>query len=321
MNLENSAERYQQSGHFKKAYTSFLLAYKRSNDPELCLKLGDISRQLENFSEAKTWYKKVSHMTDAQMGLAMTHRGLFEYSKAIAVFKRCARRYKKSKDLEGQAYVLWAMGTTFRFMGKFLDAEKKLRAAIKIYMRLKDLDGLAYARCGLGGTYRMRGLAQESGRLYKEGNEFFKKVGDKFGLAYSHCGQGNALRMQGKYKEGMVNMKKAISLYRALKQKGPLAYVLWSLAQAEVKLGKNPHAKKNLSEAEKIFKQVKDKRGLVYVYLGQGKYRQALASAKKLKLPFETLHARYFLEGEKVCPMYKKLGVSYSNFMEYKTLP
>ncbi len=309
-----------------------------------------MARQLEQFSEALTWYalvdtslrrwkhppkNKYRYSTDALCGMAMAYRGRGEFSRAIRLLRQTERRYKNQNDLEGGAYALWAMGTTYRFQGQFLKAEKALRQAIGIYRSLKDASGLAYAQAGLGGTLRMIGRPKESGRLYQKANRTFVKLGDKFGLAYTFCGQGNAHRMQNHLSVSKTFMDKAIGLYSKLGQKGPRGFVLWSRAQTNILLGQFSPAANDLHSSGKLFSSVNDRRGLVYVDLGWGEfwrhknnqraaqfYRRASQKAKALGLPFEFAHAQRFLKRAKNSDnFYQKLGVQFKTFLRYKSFP
>lgn len=289
--------------------------YRLTGDIQSALRLGDVSRQLEDFKSALYWYRVakriarskqlISEFTDAKLGEAMCARGLEEFSDAIRLLKECSKSYFRTRDVEGFAYVLWALGTTQRFAGVFTSAEKNLRLSIKLYQHMGDPSGLAYARCGLGGTLRMLGRHRESFSLYRKANIFFRRVKDRFGEAYSNCGQGNALRMLEKVKSALSFMEKAESIYRQLGQKGPLGFVLWSRAQADIYLGDLSAAKKRIEKSRQIFKSVRDPRGLVYCDLGDGQwrvaagdhrsmifFRRALKASIRQKLPFEALHAR-----------------------------
>ncbi|MCG3205167.1 MAG: hypothetical protein KCHDKBKB_01886 [Elusimicrobia bacterium] len=198
----------------------------------------------------------------------MCIRGLGKYQQALSLLKKCLSAYKKSKDIEGEAYVLWALGTTHRFACQFAQAEKQLRLSVEKYSLLKDPSGLAYARAGLGGTLRMRGKPQESFHLYQKASQFFSQAKDHFGIAYSSCGQGNALRMMGFSDKALPYMNKAIRIYKALRLRGPLGFVLWSRSQAFLALKKRDQAQRDLQEARRQFLLVKDRRGLKYCVLG-----------------------------------------------------
>jgi tetratricopeptide (TPR) repeat protein len=328
----------QQAGDFRRARAIFLRAnalFTRAHDPigvvETAQKLGDVHRQLEEFSAAARWYSAAlkhlpsqsydSTKVDLECGLALCHRGEGKYARAITGLKRALHGYTRRHDHEGVAYAQWALGTTQRFAGRFIDAERNLRKSISLYEKLKDTSGLAYARCGLGGTLRMRGHARESEKLYRQANAVFKKLGDRFGQAYSFCGQGNALRMQGRERYGIPFMKKAIALYTSLKQKGPRAFVLWSLAQAEQSLGHEKAAAHHLNQSEKLFRAVNDRRGLTYISLGRRAFRDALRRARNESLPFEAAHALRGLDDKRAFSLYRKCGVNHSAFLRNRALP
>ena len=263
----------------------------------------------------------------------MAWRGLGRYATAIAAFSKLLPVYRRRNDREGEAFVLWAMGTTERFAGCLADADRHLKSAVRLYERLGDASGLAYARCGWGGTLRMRGDAARSRALYARGFRYFRRAGDRFGMAYASCGQGNAWRMLGRLSVAVPFMKRAEEFYRQLRLPGPLGFVLWSRAMLETERRAWSHATRFLAAAEAEFRRAKDPRGLVYVTLGKGElararqkdsslqyYRRADRQAGRLGLFFEQAHARV-REGRADVSIYRRFGVSISLFSRFRSLP
>ena len=160
---------------------------------QVCLRLGDIERQLECFSEAAKWYERAQRLIgknkstlskplkravlDAASGKALCLRGKGQLRKAERWLHDLLFLYKEEKDHEGAAYLYWALGTTERFLGNLRLAEKNLKASLREYSRLKNRSGQAYALCGLGGTYRMQGLARNQGLNIERLINFFLRRG------------------------------------------------------------------------------------------------------------------------------------------------
>lgn len=337
-------------GFFQPAFRSLERAfffYRKAGDKfgqrSVAHRLGDVERQLEKFSSALTWYERARRGTsardsqniDARMGTALALRGLGRYDDAIRLFQNLFHSYRSLKDTAGMAYALWAMGTTQRFAGHLVAAEKNLRKSISLYEKCGDVEGLSYARCGLGGTLRMRGKPNESEKLYAAANGYFVRSGDQFGTAYSFCGRSNALRMQGKLSASLPFMKKAEAIYRRLGQKGPLAFVLWSRSQLEGEKGRFATAKKALSEATRLFSSVQDPRGLLYCLLGRAElarrqnddrtsrkiFGQAAKTARRLKLFYEEAHALQRLGNPRAASLYRRAGIEMAGFRRYNALP
>ncbi len=342
-------EALQLQGDFREAYTSYRRAHARltaAGDSwrlaEITLRLGDTARQLERFKEALRWYaaaKKYANAAsslrlalDASTGEGMALRGLGRYPDALRAFSTLLATYRRRRDREGAAYILWAMGSTARFAGRLASAARHLRAAAAAYGKLGDASGLAYARCGWGGTLRMMGYAEQSRRLYAQAYGTFQREGDRFGMAYSSCGQGNGFRMSGHLSKALPFMARAERGYRALRLHGPLGFVLWSRAQLLIERGDWLAAKRQLTQARTAFEKSNDPRGLVYVALGvaelaraQGKsfkpaFRRAGIAARRLHLSLEETHARV-RSGEASISAYRSLGVSIRDFSRYRSLP
>lgn len=347
--LELIGQAHQQAGDFRASHAAYQAAWdqlSRTSDSwrlsEIALHLADMCRQREAFREALRWYgvakqcaersKNSRLLLDAASGTAMAWRGLGRYATSLSAFSTLLSAYRRLKDQEGEAYVLWAMGTTERFAGRLAAADRHLAEAVRLYIRLRDASGLAYARCGWGGTLRMKGEAARSRALYAQGYRYFSKVGDRFGMAYASCGQGNALRMLGRLSDALPFMKRAERHYRRLRLAGPLGFVLWSRAMLETERSAWNEATRFLSEAEAAFQRAGDPRGLVYVILGRGElararqkpaflyYQRAANRARRLGLLFEEAHARVRL-GEAAPSIYRRFGVSISFFSRYRSLP
>jgi len=343
----------QDRSHFHEALRKFstaLVSYKhanhRSSQVDTLLKIGDISRQTESFKNARRAYRSAFELVrksrisveiqkrhDALLGEALCLRGEGHYKQALQNFRACLSYYEQSDDLEGQAYILWAMGTTERFAGQFKKAERHLKKSGAFYIRIKDQSGAAYALSALGGTHRMMGHPKKSLLCYRRANAIFKKFNDRFGLAYSFCGQSNALRMQNKINEALPLMERAERLYRSLKLKGPLAFVLWSRSQAYCAIQRWDAAEKTLTASSRLFRAVRDQRGLLYANLGRAGilmnknkliykrvFKESLKKATQLSLPFETAHALRASHPKRAATLYRRCGVS-SQFFLYRTLP
>ncbi len=335
---------HQLSGNHKAALKSYLSSLShylklkdRFGEASIQKKLGDVYRLTENFSKAEKSYSRayaLSSSPDPLTGIALSIRGRGNYKGAIKLLIGARALYEKSNDRAGTAYVAWALGTTYRFLGQLDKAEKFLKESLKIYTELKDEGGIAYARCALGGTLRIQGDARHSFDLYRRSELTFRKFKDLFGLAYSLCGQGNALRMQNRFKESVAYFQRAIKGYSAIGQMGPRAYVLWNLSQSLIALGKKSSAAKSLQQAGAIFRKVKDRRGWVYVLLGWGEFQKsdnpsqsktfflkALRTSARLQSPLETFYARRGLFNRAFDKEFKKLGVKWPLFKKYLSIP
>ena len=336
-------------GDFRRAHDSFLRGFHyltsgidRWRLSEIALRLGDTSRQLEDFAGALRWYaaaqrhalsiKSIRLDLDAATGRAMALRGLGRYGHALKIFNQLLRSYRRRRDNEGAAYILWAMGTTERFSGRLAPACRHLRDAVTAYEKRNDASGLAYARCGWGGTLRMMGFADASRQQYALAYRTFRRENDRFGMAYASCGQANGLRMAGHLAEALPFMNRAERGYRALRLSGPLAFVLWSRAQLFIERGNWSAASRELREADRAFRSSRDPRGLVYVALGraelarargldsQAAYLRAAKAAGQLHLLLEKTHARV-RAGLAPISLYRPLGVSIKDFSQYRSLP
>ncbi len=206
---------------------------------------------------------------DALAGLGTVFRTLGKFKDALDSFGRAFKIYKKLNDIEGQAYIYWALGGTFRFMGYFKKSFQLFRKALSIYEELGDKTGVGYTLCGLGGVSRMMGNFELSLDFYTRANLVMREVKDRFGIAYSYCGIANANRMFGDFVLAEKYFNLATRNYEKIGDRVNYAYTLWGEGTLAKIKNDFEQAIEKFSKAEKIFTQTKDKRGLIYAELGK----------------------------------------------------
>ena len=282
------AERKRAASKFSDAIPLYLeakaLSIRAGGDKEFVLDclfaLGDTYRMVGEFKRAAQSYRKAARRAlamdegaralDAEVGLALSQRGLSEHREAIRIFNRALKGYAALKDRPGRAFTLWARAGALRLKGDLAGAIKDLKESKRIFSALGDRAGVGYCLTALGGTSRVKGATARSFKYYKEASMLFSALGDTFGLAYSYCGIANAMRMKGDFEGSLGYFAKARSNYKLIGDKVSYAYTLWGEGSALQMLGKNARALKDFKLAEALFKETKDRRGLVYCMISVG---------------------------------------------------
>jgi tetratricopeptide (TPR) repeat protein len=279
--LFDQAHQARLSSKFKKAQKLYQTLLKNLSNPlekaEAALGLADVERiqgdfrsSLRHYESASKWLKGRDPLgvMDAQVGWALAARAIGRPTEALKKLKLALPFYKKEKDAQGDAFVHWALGGTYRIAGDMIKGLAELQTAFRLYQKLKDDEGLSYTCCALGGVYRMLGHYAESGRWYREANRRMRKRKDTFGTAYSYCGLGNVERMAGRFHQALPFYRKAEKLYGTIGDRVSYAYTLWSIGTAEKMLSHYPAALKSFKTADKLFIQTGDTRGRIYTLLG-----------------------------------------------------
>jgi tetratricopeptide (TPR) repeat protein len=280
--LFDQAEKKRRSSRFKSAQRDYqrllrlpsLAALERV---QALLGLADVERIQGSFPESLRHYRQARLLSqsrdpslawDAQTGWALAARACGRPREALAVLQRTLKAYEKQGDLQGQAFVHWALGGTLRIAGGMKGGLRELLRALRMFKSLKDPEGTAYTCCALGGLYRMLGRYGNSGKYYREANRRMRRLDDTFGTAYSYCGLGNVERMAGRWEKALPFYRKAERLYGTIGDRVSYAYTLWSLGTTYKMMGAYSPAQKAFARADRLFQRTGDGRGRVYALLG-----------------------------------------------------
>lgn len=296
---------------------------------------GYFPEALRHYQEAEKLWHSLSPVSvvDAQVGWALAARASGQPRPALQKLWKALKYYQKEKDLEGEAFVHWALGGTLRIAGDMKKGLQELLIALRLFKKLKNSEGLSYTCCALGGIYRMLGDYAASGRYYREANRQMRHRGDTFGIAYSYCGLGNVERMAGRFKKALPFYKKAEKLYSTIGDRVSYAYTLWSLGTTYKMLGQYSQAHWAFHKADNLFKKTGDTRGRIYALLGHAEveflknrqpkgiswWKQAKRVADSSHYVWEKLHAESLNGGrvKNLSVKYKRAGSSFYP----KTLP
>ncbi len=335
--LFDQAHQARLSSQFKKAQNLYKRLLKNLFDPfekaEAALGLADVQRIQGDFRASLHHYEMASNclkgkdpmgVMDAKVGWALAARAVGRPIEALTKLKAALSFYKKEKDPQGEAFVHWALGGTYRIAGDMRRGLAELQVALRIYKKLKEEEGIAYTCCALGGVYRMLGRYAESGKWYREANRRMWERKDTFGTAYSYCGLGNVERMAGRFKQALPFYRKAEKLYGTIGDKVSYAYTLWSIGTAEKMLRRFSLARKAFLSADRLFVITGDTRGRIYTLLGfaevnwmEGKlakgfqfWGKAKSIADKSSFAWEKLHVESLKDGRvnMLETKYKKTG-------------
>ena len=178
--------------------------------------------------------------------------------------------YHEARTLEGEGFILWALGSTYRFCGDLRKAVAHFRKALALAKQSDNKPGEGYALCGLGGASRLMGRFADTQRFYQAANALFETEGDVYGRAYSYCGLGNAARMRQEYDPAMKLFAKAEKFYARIGDKASFAYTVWAMATVHKMRGEYQRSATEFARAQALFRDTRDHRGLIYCRLGVG---------------------------------------------------
>jgi tetratricopeptide (TPR) repeat protein len=217
------------------------LALAREEDPAVviesaigaaaCLRsLGDTKGAAKLLAQAAGLVRRRrfgGYESTLELESAMILRAEGDWGAALAALERIRRK----GDRALRAYVDWALGGAYRFMGRLGDSVRAFESSRRLAAAEKDALGVGYAEAGLGGSTRVQGRLKDSIRHYTAALNAFSHSEDLFGLAYANCGLANGLRQAGRWVEAERFYRSAFKLYSRLEDPVDLAYVEWGLGQ------------------------------------------------------------------------------------------
>nr|MDA8087509.1 tetratricopeptide repeat protein [Nitrospiraceae bacterium] len=117
-------------------------------------------------------------LPDATVSLSLAYRALGDWKEALSLLREAEKAYKRLKDEEALAFVLWSKGGTFRIKGDIGRAIETLLEARKMFAALGDEHAVGFCLNGLGGANRIKGAYKTSLACYTKANTLFKKLKD-----------------------------------------------------------------------------------------------------------------------------------------------
>ncbi|MDA8244708.1 MAG: tetratricopeptide repeat protein [Elusimicrobia bacterium] len=198
---------------------------------------------------------------DARLEWALALRLTGRLTEAAKLLEGLYKGYKKSADLSGQAFALWALGGLYRLQGRYGEGIAAFEGSLKAAGKDGDEAAAGYALFGLGGILRVAGHMGRALDCYVRARRLFARTDDAFAKAYAECGTSNVLRQLGRLEEAYAGYARAHKLYSALSDWADLGFVEWGMGEINRKNGDFGAALKNYREAARLFKGRSEPRG------------------------------------------------------------
>lgn len=201
--------------------------------------------------------------SEAELELAMAYRLKGDFAKSSAMLNRLLRNYRKQRDHEACAFILWALGGLYRLEGRYAEAIRAFENSISSAIKAGDEFSRGYAIFGLGGVLRVAGFMKRARASYAGARKIFAGTGDIFARAYAECGFANVLRQEGELEEAFKGYRRAHRLYSSIDDKPDLGFVEWGLGEIYKKRGDFSKAMKCFKTARRLFDGHAETRGEV----------------------------------------------------------
>lgn len=212
---------------------------------------------LDRVDAAVKRFKLGDYGPELRLERAMLARAEGDWARAVPALQAL----RNGASGRQRAYLEWALGGAYRFMGDLDAAVRAFEASRKGFLKEKDRLGLGYAECGLAGARRIQGRPMDCILHYSRAARLFEATEDLFGLAYSRCGLANGLRIAGRLGAAERLYAQAEKLYSRLEDPADLAYVEWGQAQLLARTGRQAKAAVLLRRALKRFEAAREHRG------------------------------------------------------------
>ncbi len=191
------------------------------------------------------------------LGIALHHLGHLE--RAIVAYQE-ALRLKENQGPLTQANTLLSMGEALRLLGRFEEAHRVLKAALKKAEEAREYRAIGYTALNLGDLYVDAGWFEEAEAAYRRAEEVLRLAEDPYGLGLLHLGRARLFRRRGQRSSASLALERAEAV---LKQGGSPAEL------AEVYLERallgGPARRTWLAEAEAAASETKSRRLLARI--------------------------------------------------------
>ena len=85
----------------------------------------------------------------ARPGFGLSLRAQGNPERALPYLQHARRLYRQAQATQGEGFVLWALGSTYRFCGDLRKAIRHFTNALALAQQQGDEPGTGYALCGL----------------------------------------------------------------------------------------------------------------------------------------------------------------------------
>ena len=224
--------------------------------------LGDEDGALAAAKSALALAKKLGiYAAEAELEWALALRLVGRLAEAARLLEKLYKAYKKSGDLAGAAFSLWALGGLYRLQGRYAEGIAAFEGSLAAAGKDKDEAAAGYALFGLGGILRVAGFMGRALDCYVRARRLFGRTDDAFAKAYAECGTANVLRQLGRLEEAYAGYTRAHKLYSGLSDWADLGFVEWGMGEIKKKNGDFSAALKNYRKAAVLFKGRSEPRG------------------------------------------------------------
>ena len=141
------------------------------------------------------------------------------------------------------------------YLGRFVEGQKRMEAALDIYEDLGDLRNRASLEEILGWININQGFYHRGCERVQVSMELARKQGNKHLIALGYLGLGVGNLVYGVYQQAQQNLKESISYYRQATQQDELGLALVGLSEAEYRLGLLSDASIHFREALQLAHQ------------------------------------------------------------------
>jgi CHAT domain-containing protein/Tfp pilus assembly protein PilF len=253
-------------------YTEALELWRKLEDQhgiaEALTGIGDLHRQLQDYSQATTTYQEVlarwralkdqDHEAQVLHNLGMVYYAAGDRQKAIEHYNQALPLRRALKDVDGQARTLNSLATIYFNQGEKRKALGYYNQALKLRRENNDRGGAAQTLSSIGAVYSDLGEPQKAIDAYVQALPFRRTPAER---AITLNNMGRAYDTLGVPQEALNYYNQSLQLVRSAGEKRGEAQTLNFIGLSQWAQGDYQQALNNFEAALKLRREVKDKNG------------------------------------------------------------
>ena len=264
----------------------------RKGEASSYLNLGEVSRSVGKYGEAKEHIKKALMITKGignreneaicygSLGTVLVRLG--EFAEAYKYYKKALEIRSEIGHRQGEAADYANLGIAFQFQGRYTEAMKYIEMALEIFKEFGDRKGEAIGFGNLGSVFLSLGEYAKAQEYYCKALTIATDIGHREAEAAS-CGHlGNVCRLLREYTKAKDYHEKALEISKETGDKGAEAWCYKQMGTLFQCLGEYAMAQENYEKSLAMSKQMGNRIGVAssfgklgIVSLLQGEYAKA----------------------------------------------
>ena len=241
------------------------------------------------------------------------------YPAAIDYYNKTKDYYLSRNDSVNAAWKGYMIGLTYKYWGKYHEAQNEIQKDISIFEKLGDKDGILNCYIVSGYINQAWGNNDEANRISRITLQMAKTQDDISAQGYSYLAIGNVFLVKNNLDSAFVYLENALAKFKECDEQYGVAITNRDLGSYYLLKGNTQKSLVHLTSGLEILAKISNKRGysevlaiIGKVFLARNDYENAvknLEESQRLALEMELY--------EDIIKNYQSLSVAYDKWGKY----